>query len=93
MSTIRRVILNPANPREARTAAERMVRALDLRATTTSEWAHGWLVTTVWTATENDSAHLVALLTARHVRARYEVVHTYGANPTDCVIIRWRKLT
>lgn len=30
---VRRIIFNPANPREARTAAERIVRALDLRAT------------------------------------------------------------
>jgi hypothetical protein len=93
VSTVKRVILNPANPREARTAAERLVRALDLRATTTSEYAHGWLLTTVWTASEADSAALVGLLTNRHVRARYEVVHTYvGDGPADYVIIRWRKL-
>ncbi len=92
MSTpIRRMILNPVNPREACTAAERLVRILDLRATTTSERADGWLRTTVWTATEADSAALVTLLASRHVRAKFEVVHEY--NPTrDYVIIRWKRL-
>jgi hypothetical protein len=93
MTQIKRVILNPANPREARTAAERLVRALDLRATTTSEYAHGWLLTTVWTATEANSAALVGLLTSRHTRARYEVVHNHAGNgPSDYVIIRWKKV-
>lgn len=88
MSRIKRVILNPASPREARTAAERLLRDLDLRVTTTSEWAHGWLVTTIKTPTEIDSVRLVGLLTSRHVRARYEVAHS---DTDDYVIIRWRK--
>lgn len=88
MSRIKRIILNPASPREARTAAERLVRALDLRATTTSEWAHGWLVTTVWTLAETDSVRLVGLLANRHVRAKCEVAHS---DTEDYVIIRWKK--
>lgn len=91
MSTIRRIILNPVNPREARTAAERLVRSLNLRVTTTSERAEGWLRTFVWTATEADSVALVTLLATRHFNAKFEVVHEY--NPTrDYVIVNWRKL-
>lgn len=91
MSTPRRIIFNPANPRDARTAAEQLVRALDLRATTTSERAEGWLRTFVWTATEADSVALVTLLATRHFSAKFEVVHEY--NPTrDYVIIRWKEL-
>jgi hypothetical protein len=89
VSTIRRVILNPANPREARTAAERLVRSLDLRATTTSERAEGWLRTFVWTRTEADSVAVVNLLASRHLRARYEVAHS---DTEDYVIIRWKEL-
>lgn len=83
---VRRIIFNPANPREARTAAERIVRALDLPATTTTERAEGWLRTTVWTVTEADSATVAAFATARHVRAQIIV----GDNHE--VIINWRKL-
>lgn len=91
MSTAKRIILNPANPREARTAAERLVRSLDLRATTTSERAEGWLRTTVWTATETDSVKVAEFVAARHTRAKYDVVHDYDP-ARDYVIIRWRKL-
>lgn len=95
MTTVpRRVILDPATPREARIAAQRLVRALELRATTTSEESEGWLRTFVWTTNEADSAELVKLLANRHTHAKYSVVHDYsGTGPSDYVIINWRELS
>lgn len=87
----RRIILNPASPREARTAAERLVRALELRATTTSEESEGWLRTFVWTNSEADSDEVVKLGTNRHTRAQFAVVHEHDPD-RDYVIINWKKL-
>lgn len=93
MSTPTRVILNPQSIRDARTVAERLVRSLNLRVSTTSEKAEGWLRTFVWTGSEADSIRVVELLRSRHIRAQYAVVHDCaGQAPADYVIINWRKL-
>lgn len=84
MSTVRRVILNPASPREARTATGRLLRTLGLRNSTTSEYAAGALITTVWTLSETDRERLANLLVSRHVRATVE-------NVRNNVVITWRK--
>lgn len=85
MSRIKRIILNPATPREARTAAERLVRSLDLRATTTSEYSAGALITSVWTCTAADADQLARATRTLHVRAETEITDT------NAVVITWKK--